>query len=258
MHIVRRRCRHECLWAVWNREPRATFPHVLTSDTYQCSIKRITVLASLQGPEPHLVLFAAVPGWLAGLCKEPPENYGQFPAQLPCILLTHAFCVLQIRVTHSRSCGGRRPLLFIPHAHFWTTHALLPMDGWLVSVRGYLRLANNEEKSDDSTHKSLSGKERKGWRLSSRGETLTLRPTPADSLSVSLKRAANTFSLLSVSVSVSSNTPHPTPHAVYDTWGPQARAHAESCGEERESVEMGSAGTRRPFCGEGCGACWSA
>jgi hypothetical protein len=33
-----------------------------------------------------------------------------------------------------------------------------------------------------------------------------LRPTPADSLSVSLKRAANRFSLLSVSVSVSSNT----------------------------------------------------
>jgi hypothetical protein len=176
MHIVRRRCRHECLWAVWNREPRATFPHVLTSDTYQCSIKRITVLASLQGLEPHLVLFAAVPGWLAGLCKEPPENYGgQFPAQLPCILLTHAFCVLQIRVTHSRSWLLRRPLLFITHAHFWTTHALLPMDGWLVSVRGYLRLANNEEKSEDSTHKSLSGKERKGWRLSSRGETLTLK-----------------------------------------------------------------------------------
>jgi hypothetical protein len=38
----------------------------------------------------------------------------------------------------------------------------------------------------------------------------------------------------------------------------QARAHAESCGEERKSVEMGSAGTRRPFCGEGCGVCWSA
>jgi hypothetical protein len=38
----------------------------------------------------------------------------------------------------------------------------------------------------------------------------------------------------------------------------QARAHAESCGEERESVEMGSAGTRRPFCGEGCRVCWSA
>ena len=54
----------------------------------------------------------------------------------------------------------------------------------------------------------------------------TLRPTPADSLSVSLKRAANTFSLLSVSVSVSSNTPHPTPHAVYDTWGPPAGARA--------------------------------
>ena len=53
-----------------------------------------------------------------------------------------------------------------------------------------------------------------------------IRPTPADSLSVSLKRAANTFSLLSVSVSVSSNTPHPTPHAVYDTWGPPAGARA--------------------------------
>ena len=58
------------------------------------------------------------------------------------------------------------------------------------------------------------------------GEITTLRPTPADSLSVSLKRAANTFSLLSVSVSVSSNTPHPTPHAVYDTWGPPAGARA--------------------------------
>jgi hypothetical protein len=53
-----------------------------------------------------------------------------------------------------------------------------------------------------------------------------VRPTPADSLSVSLKRAANTFSLLSVSVSVYSNTPHPTPHAVYDTWGPPAGARA--------------------------------
>jgi hypothetical protein len=53
---------------------------------------------------------------------------------------------------------------------------------------------------------------------------LRIRPTPADSLSVSLKRAGNTFSLLSVSVS--SNTPHPTPHAVYDTWGPPAGARA--------------------------------
>jgi hypothetical protein len=45
-------------------------------------------------------------------------------------------------------------------------------------------------------------------------------------LSVSLKRAADTFSLLSVSGSVSSNTPHPTPHAVYDTWAPPAGARA--------------------------------
>jgi hypothetical protein len=65
---------------------------------------------------------------------------------------------------------------------------------------------------------------------------LLLRPTPADSLSVSLKRAANRFSLLSVSVSVSSNTPHPTPHAVYDTWAPRAaaRAHRELRRGERK------------------------
>ena len=64
-----------------------------------------------------------------------------------------------------------------------------------------------------------------------------VRPTPADSLSVSLKRAANTFSLLSVSVSVSSNTPHPTPHAVYDTWGPPAGARArERAAERREKA----------------------
>jgi hypothetical protein len=66
------------------------------------------------------------------------------------------------------------------------------------------------------------------WRSTtpSHMEGSVVRPTPADSLSVSLKRAANTFSLLSVSVSVSSNTPHPTPHAVYDTWGPPAGARA--------------------------------
>ena len=65
----------------------------------------------------------------------------------------------------------------------------------------------------------------------------SVRPTPADSLSVSLKRAANTFSLLSVSVSVSSNTPHPTPHAVYDTWGPPAGARArERAAERREKA----------------------
>jgi hypothetical protein len=54
----------------------------------------------------------------------------------------------------------------------------------------------------------------------------SLRPTPAVCDSVSLKRAADTFSLLSVSGSVSSNTPHPTPHAVYDTWAPPAGARA--------------------------------
>jgi hypothetical protein len=37
----------------------------------------------------------------------------------------------------------------------------------------------------------------------------------------------------------------------------QPRAHAESCGEERESVEMGSQGTGRAFYGAGCGACWT-
>jgi hypothetical protein len=65
----------------------------------------------------------------------------------------------------------------------------------------------------------------------------TLRPTPAVCDSVSLKRAADTFSLLSVSVSVSSNTPHPTPHAVYDTWGPPAGARArERAAERREKA----------------------
>jgi hypothetical protein len=65
----------------------------------------------------------------------------------------------------------------------------------------------------------------------------SIRPTPAVCLSVSLKRAANTFSLLSVSVSVSSNAPHPTPHAVYDTWGPPAGARArERAAERREKA----------------------
>jgi hypothetical protein len=36
----------------------------------------------------------------------------------------------------------------------------------------------------------------------------------------------------------------------------QPRAHAVLCGEERETVEKGSAGTRRVFCGDGC--CWRA
>lgn len=38
----------------------------------------------------------------------------------------------------------------------------------------------------------------------------------------------------------------------------QPRAHAVLCGEERETVEKGSAGTRRVFCGDGCGSCWRA
>jgi hypothetical protein len=64
-----------------------------------------------------------------------------------------------------------------------------------------------------------------------------VRPTPAVCDSVSLKRAADTFSLLSVSGSVSSNTPHPTPHAVYDTWGPPASARArERAAERREKA----------------------
>jgi hypothetical protein len=55
--------------------------------------------------------------------------------------------------------------------------------------------------------------------------------------SVSLKRAADIFSLLFVSGSVSSNTPHPTPHAVYDTWGPPAGARArERAAERREKA----------------------
>jgi hypothetical protein len=64
------------------------------------------------------------------------------------------------------------------------------------------------------------------WYVRVRTPRPSVRPTPAVCLSVSLKRTANTFSLLSVSVSVSSNTPHPTPHAVYDTWGPPAGARA--------------------------------
>jgi hypothetical protein len=64
-----------------------------------------------------------------------------------------------------------------------------------------------------------------------------VRPTPAVCDSVSLKRAADTFSLLSVSGFVSSNTPHPTPHAVYDTWGPPAGARArERAAERREKA----------------------
>jgi hypothetical protein len=38
----------------------------------------------------------------------------------------------------------------------------------------------------------------------------------------------------------------------------QEGAHAVLCGEERETVEKGSAGTRRVFCGDGCGGCWRA
>jgi hypothetical protein len=38
----------------------------------------------------------------------------------------------------------------------------------------------------------------------------------------------------------------------------QEVAHAVLCGEERETVEKGSAGTRRLFCGDGCGGCWRA
>jgi hypothetical protein len=49
-----------------------------------------------------------------------------------------------------------------------------------------------------------------------------LRPTPADSLSVSVFSTANSFSLLSVSVPVSSRLRICTPHAVYDSWGPRA------------------------------------
>ena len=50
----------------------------------------------------------------------------------------------------------------------------------------------------------------------------TVRPTPADSLSVSVFSTANSFSLLSVSVPVSSRLRICTPHAVYDSWGPRA------------------------------------
>jgi hypothetical protein len=50
----------------------------------------------------------------------------------------------------------------------------------------------------------------------------TLRPTPADSLSVSVFSTANSFSLLSVFVPVSIRLRICTPHAVYDSWGPRA------------------------------------
>jgi hypothetical protein len=82
----------------------------------------------------------------------------------------------------------------------------------------------------------------------------SLRPTPAVCLSVSLKRAADTFSLISVSGSVSSNTPHPTPHAVYDTWAPPAGARARrelrrgerKCGngERRDTASILRSGMR--------------
>jgi hypothetical protein len=49
-----------------------------------------------------------------------------------------------------------------------------------------------------------------------------LRPTPTDSLSVSVFSTDNSFSLLSVSVPVSSRLRICTPHAVYDIWGPRA------------------------------------
>jgi hypothetical protein len=54
----------------------------------------------------------------------------------------------------------------------------------------------------------------------------TVRPTPADSLSVSVFSTANSFSLLSVSVPVSSRLRICTPHAVYDSWAPRAAASA--------------------------------
>jgi hypothetical protein len=74
-------------------------------------------------------------------------------------------------------------------------------------------------------------------------EIASVRPTPADSLSVSLKRAANSFSLLSVSVSVSSRLRICTPHAVYDTWGPRAAARA--CRELRRGERKRGNGERR-------------
>jgi hypothetical protein len=51
---------------------------------------------------------------------------------------------------------------------------------------------------------------------------LVLRPTSADSLSVSVFSTANSFSFLSVSIPVSSRLRICTPHAVYDSWGPRA------------------------------------
>jgi hypothetical protein len=68
---------------------------------------------------------------------------------------------------------------------------------------------------------------------------------------------------------VSHSSPYPSPFPADSvfalrmqsmTAGPreQPRAHAVLCGEERETVEKGSASTRRVFCGDGCGGCWRA
>jgi hypothetical protein len=62
----------------------------------------------------------------------------------------------------------------------------------------------------------------------------SLRPTPADSLSLSLFSTANSFSLLSVSVPVSSRLRICTPHAVYNSCGP--RAAASACSLVRRGV----------------------
>jgi hypothetical protein len=59
-------------------------------------------------------------------------------------------------------------------------------------------------------------------RATGAGPVRGLRPTPADPLSVSVFSTANSFSLLSVSVPVSSRLRICTPHAVYDSWGPRA------------------------------------
>jgi hypothetical protein len=124
----------------------------------------------MQGPEPHLVLFAAVPG----RTLEPESHGSQFPAHLPCIVPTYAFCVLQIKETHSQSAATcLRPFFFfsLSHTHFWTP----PFFSWMVSV-ATCNLSTMS--SSTQLHKTLRERERKGWRLS-RCETLTLKLSKA-------------------------------------------------------------------------------
>ena len=137
------------------------------SSVCSISIKRITVknlqLHMQQVSRARSLIWCYLQQFLAGLCKEPESHGSQFPAHLPSILLTHAFCVLQIKETHSQyaACGHS----FSSHTHSFLNTALLPMDGF----SGYLQLANNEEKTLHTRDPPGRGRERKGWRLSMQG-----------------------------------------------------------------------------------------